>query len=124
MVLKTASLADYILSVVEHKGTEQPYSGEYNDFAEAGTYLCRQCGLALFRSQHKFNSACGWPSFDEEIADAVERKIDADGLRTEIICARCHAHLGHVFSGERLTAKSVRHCVNSLSLDYVADLTV
>src|SRR5438876_948019 len=124
MTIKTASLPDIVLEVVKNKGTEKPYSGEYDDFGESGTYLCRQCGLPLFRSQTKFHSGCGWPSFDEEIKDAVISAIDADGLRTEILCARCHAHLGHVFSGEQLTAKNIRHCVNSLSLDFVADLHV
>lgn len=124
MIIKTASLPDIILSVVVNKGTEAPFSGEYDDFGEGGTYLCRQCGLALFRSQSKFHSGCGWPSFDEEIAAAVTCKQDADGRRTEIVCTRCDAHLGHVFTGEKFNAKDMRHCVNSLSLDFVADLNV
>lgn len=124
MMLKTASLPDIVKAVVNDKGTEQPYSGEYDNFGESGTYLCRQCGLALFRSQTKFHSGCGWPSFDEEIAGAVLREPDADGLRTEIVCMRCHAHLGHVFEGERFTPNNTRHCVNSLSLDFVSDLHV
>lgn len=124
MITKTASLTDLVLSVVKSKGTEQPYSGEYDDFGESGTYLCRQCGLPLFRSQTKFHSGCGWPSFDEEMKNAVLTELDADGRRQEIVCARCHAHLGHVFSGEGFTAKNTRHCVNSLSLDFVADLSV
>jgi peptide methionine sulfoxide reductase msrA/msrB len=124
MMLKTASLPPLILSVIQDKGTEKPFSGEYDAFEDKGTYLCRQCGLALFRSSTKFHSGCGWPSFDEEIADAVTRKPDADGFRTEILCRRCNAHLGHVFAGEKFTDKNTRHCVNSLSLDFVADQTV
>ena len=120
-MMKTASLPDIILSVVQDKGTEKPFSGEYDQFGERGTYLCRQCGLPLFRSSTKFHSGCGWPSFDEEIADAVKRIVDEDGRRLEILCARCNAHLGHVFRGEKYTPTDERHCVNSLSLDFVAD---
>jgi len=121
---KIASLPKVVLAVVKHKGTEYPFTGAYNDSDEKGTYLCRLCGLALFRGEHKFHSGCGWPSFDEEIQDAVLRKSDPDGKRTEIVCARCDAHLGHVFAGEQLTQKNLRHCVNSLSLDFVTDQTV
>ncbi len=121
---KTASLTPLVLAVVQEKGTEKPFSGEYDQFGERGSYLCRQCGLALFRATHKFHSGCGWPSFDEEIPNHVAYQPDADGRRTEIVCARCAAHLGHVFYGERLTAKNLRHCVNSLSLDFVPDLTI
>jgi len=121
---KTASLTPSIIDIVKHKKTERPFSGEYNDFEGAGTYLCRVCGLALFRAQAKFPSGCGWPSFDEELPNAVTYKPDPDGHRTEIICARCHAHLGHVFSGEKYTLKNTRHCVNSLSLDFVPSQTV
>lgn len=124
MVLKTKSLIPEILQIIHDKGTEYAFSGEYNHLDQPGTYLCKQCGLALFRSQTKFHSGCGWPSFDEEIANAVKKQLDHDGLRTEIVCARCEAHLGHVFSGEGLTEKNIRHCVNSLSLDFVRDLTV
>ena len=121
MTFKTKSLISKILNIVQDKGTEVPFTGEFNNFQMQGTYLCKQCGLALFRSQTKFNSGCGWPSFDEEIPNAVKSVPDVDGRRTEILCARCNAHLGHVFSGEGYTTKSIRHCVNSLSLDFVED---
>ncbi len=121
---KAASLPDLVRAVVQDKGTEKPYSGEYDQFGETGTYLCRQCGLALFRSTTKFHSGCGWPSFDEEIPKAVKRETDQDGRRVEIMCARCDAHLGHVFYGEQYTSADTRHCVNSLSLDFVPDLDV
>ncbi len=121
MTMKTASLPQNILHIIQDKGTEYPFTGQYNDFDQSGSYLCRQCGLALFRSETKFHSGCGWPSFDEEIAGAVKRCTDADGYRTEILCSRCKAHLGHAFTGEGFTDKNLRHCVNSLSLDFVAD---
>lgn len=121
MIIKTVSFPAAIKQVICHKATEYPFTGSYNDLDQAGTYLCRQCGLALFRAQHKFHSGCGWPSFDQEIAGTVKRLPDADGKRTEILCARCDAHLGHVFSGEGFTANNLRHCVNSVSLDFVAD---
>jgi len=124
MILKTASLPPNILNVIRDKGTEMPFSGEYDEFEGSGSYLCRQCGLALFRSQTKFHSGCGWPSFDEEIVGAVSQYPDADGQRIEVVCNRCHAHLGHVFQGEGFTAKNIRHCINSLSLDFVTDLTI
>lgn len=124
MLAKTASLTPEILHIVRDKGTEQPFSGEYNDIDQAGTYLCRQCGLALFRGNHKFHAACGWPSFDAEITDAVKRITHLHDVRTEIVCARCEAHLGHVFSGERYTDNNLRHCVNSASLDFVENTTV
>lgn len=123
-MLKTNSLSPHILHVIVDKGTEQPFTGEYETLDESGTYLCRQCGLALFRSKSKFPSGCGWPSFDQEIPGTVMHKADADGRRMEILCVRCHAHLGHVFEGEGFTAKNIRHCVNSASLDFVSSLTI
>ena len=107
--------------VIINRGTEPPFSGKYNDFFKSGTYICKQCGAPLFRSESKFKSGCGWPSFDEEIKGAIKRLKDEDGIRTEIVCSNCGAHLGHVFEGEGFTLKNTRHCVNSISLDFIPD---
>ncbi len=106
-------------SVIKHKGTEAPFTGKYTDNKEKGTYICKHCGAALYNSSFKFDSECGWPSFDDEIKGAVTRLPDPDGIRTEIGCASCGAHLGHVFAGEGFTSKNIRNCVNSISLDFI-----
>ena len=105
--------------VIEEKGTEPPFSGEYDDCFEPGTYRCRKCNAELYRSTDKFNAHCGWPAFDKEIPGSVTRTPDPDGQRTEITCANCNGHLGHVFTGEHFTETNARHCVNSLSLQFV-----
>ena len=121
---KTASLTPLALDIICHKATESPHTGHYNQPVTKGTYLCKRCGLALFRAHSQFSAGCGWPSFDEDIAGAVAEVPDVDGRRMEILCARCEGHLGHVFVGEHFTVNNKRYCVNAASIDFVPANTV
>jgi len=116
---ETKKLTSQEERVIVQKGTEMPFTGKYYAFWQKGTYVCRRCGAPLYRSENKFEADCGWPSFDEEIPGAVKRLPDPDGVRTEIQCVNCGAHLGHVFTGEHFTEKDTRHCVNSISMDFI-----
>ncbi len=116
---KWNKLSDEEREIIENKGTEAPFSGKLYDCFSEGHYICKRCNAVLYQSHSKFKADCGWPSFDEEIPGAVDRLPDKDGRRTEIICHNCGAHLGHVFTGEGFTPKNTRHCVNSLSIDFI-----
>ena len=105
--------------VIEHKGTERPFTGEYDDFYEEGCYICRKCNAELYRSVDKFDAHCGWPAFDKEVEGAVTRLPDPDGRRSEVECANCGGHLGHVFMGEGFTPTNARHCINSISMKFI-----
>jgi methionine-R-sulfoxide reductase len=119
--MKFNELTEFEKFVIEKKGTEQPFTGIYYNYKKPGTYVCKRCNAPLYRSKDKFDSHCGWPSFDDEIKGAVKHNPDADGQRIEITCARCGAHLGHVFTGEGFTPKNTRHCVNSASINFIPE---
>jgi methionine-R-sulfoxide reductase len=118
-MMKLKKLTPEEEEVIVNKVTEAPFSGEYEKNFKPGTYVCKRCGAPLYNSKNKFDARCGWPSFDDEIKGAIKRMPDPDGIRTEIECARCGAHLGHLFEGEGYTPKNIRHCVNSISLRFI-----
>uniref|UniRef100_UPI0040484B4D methionine-R-sulfoxide reductase n=1 Tax=Aliarcobacter sp. TaxID=2321116 RepID=UPI0040484B4D len=120
--MKYNELTQEEIRVIENKGTEYPFTGKFNDFYEKGIFTCRKCNTELYKSEDKFKSGCGWPSFDDEIKGAVKRVPDIDGRRVEIVCSNCGGHLGHVFEGEGFTSKNTRHCVNSVSLDFKKEI--
>ncbi len=117
--MKWNELTEEEKAVIEDKGTERPFSGEYDNFYQPGMYLCRKCDNPLYSSKTKFDAGCGWPAFDDHLPGSVKQIPDSDGSRTEIQCAKCGGHLGHIFVGEKLTAKDTRHCVNSLSIKFI-----
>lgn len=119
--MKYNTLTSEEKQVIENKKTEKPFSGEYDNFYKEGVFICKRCNAKLYSSKTKFDAGCGWPSFDENYPDSVKRVTDIDGFRTEIMCANCNAHLGHVFEGENLTEKNTRHCVNSLSIRFIPE---
>lgn len=115
------SLTSDEAAIIEHKKTEPPFTGEYDTFFQPGTFICRRCNTPLFSAESKFSAGCGWPAFDDNFPNAVRRILDNDGYQTEIQCAHCGGHLGHVYEGEELTKKNTRHCVNSLSIKFVPE---
>lgn len=120
VIMKVKKLTKEEEEVIVNKKTEKPFSGKYDNFFKEGTYICKRCGRPLYKSEAKFDAGCGWPSFDSQINKAVERRLDKDGVRTEIVCSHCGAHLGNVFEGEGFTATNTRHCVNSISMKFVS----
>ncbi len=117
--MKLNELTEEEKRVILNKGTERRFVGEYVNTKDTGVYVCKQCNTPLYTSDQKFESTCGWPAFDDQIPGAIKESLDADGMRTEITCAKCGGHLGHIFRGEMETPKNLRHCVNSISLKFI-----